>query len=675
MGGDVEQIDQGQLLASIAATSHDCILSVDVDGSILWASPATVDVLGWRPEDLAGSELSVVTPRQGGDVHAAHLQRLLEGERVAPFLDAVVRRDGSMFKASVTLGPVRDGGGAIIGVTVILRDVTAELSEQHELVRALEASRAHFEQTPTPQALLDLEGRHESVNPAWCELFGHAAADLAGRDLLSLVHPMDLERATVRLDALRTGRTEALAHHGIFRDAEGRSLSLQLDAVLLREPDGTAYAVALSARNLSGDDAARPLATVPTGLYEALGRRTWDTAVVLDAELNVAYVAPSVVQLLGHEPAEAMRIAGWRQVHPTDAPRVAEALERVLAQPWRTERFVLRLRHRDGRWCWLEETVTNCLEDPDIRGLVAHLRDISEQVRTEEALQLSEALHRALVETAQEGILAMAPDGTTSFANERMGQILGLPVSSLHGADTLGLLGLTRWESEAGRFEVPYAHPDGRDRILEVNRCPLTSSTPDPLGSLVTVSDVTEARLVELTLRRQALHDSLTGLPNRYLFLDRLETAAARHERTEGRGTAVLYLDLDDFKPINDGHGHQVGDELLQEVAGRLARAVRATDTVGRLGGDEFAIICEDTDEQGAVLIAAKILGELRRPIEQNGDEHRIGVSIGIAVSPPHDFEDLVHRADGAMYRAKHLGGGRIAVARPEDVPGAEVTR
>ena len=560
MGGDVEQIDQGQLLASIAATSHDCILSVDVDGTILWASPATVDVLGWRPEDLAGSELSVVTPRQGGDVHAAHLQRLLEGERVAPFLDVVVRRDGSMFKASVALGPVRDGDGAIIGVTAILRDVTAELSEQHELVRTLEASRAHVEQTPTPGA----------------------------------------------------------------------------------------------------------------GFYEALGRRTWDTALVIDADLRVVYVAPSVVKLLGYEPAEAVRVAGWEHVHPADAPRVAEALERVLAQPWRTERFVLRLRHHDGRWCWLEETITNCLEDPDIRGLVAHLRDISEQVRTEEALQLSEALHRALVETAQEGILAMAPDGTTSFANERMAQILGIPLASLYGAETLALLGLTRWESDTGRFETAYTHPDGRDRILEVHRCPLTSSTPEPLGSLVTVSDVTEARLVELTLRRQALHDSLTGLPNRYLFLDRLETAAARHVRTRGRGTAVLYLDLDHFKPINDGHGHQVGDELLQEVAGRLAAAVRATDTVGRLGGDEFAIVCEDTDEQGAVLIAAKILGELRRPIAQGGGEHHIGVSIGIAVSPPHDFEDLVRRADGAMYRAKNLGGGRIAVARPEDVPGPE---
>jgi diguanylate cyclase (GGDEF)-like protein/PAS domain S-box-containing protein len=674
LGGDVRQIDQGQLLASIAATSHDCILSIDIEGTVLWASSATLDVLGWRPEDLAGSELAVITPREGRDLHAAYLQQLLAGEPVAPFLDSGVRRDGSTFKVSITLGPVHGPGGEVTGVTVILRDVTTEFSEHRELVRALEVSRAHFEKLPTPQALLDLEGRLESVNPAWCELFGHSADHFVGRDLLSLVHPTDARTATQHLADLRAGTVESLTYRGTFRAAGGRDLSLLLDATLLRASDGAPYAIAASARDLTVDDGRRG-AAVRASLYEALGRRSWDTAIVLDEDLTLTYVTPSVVQLLGYDPADVLSTAGGDYVHPADAPRVAEVMQRVLAGPRRTERFVLRLRDSEGRWRWTEETVTNCLDDPEIRGLVADLRDITEQVQTEEALRLSEALHRAMLETAQEGILAMAPDGTTTFANETMAQILGRPLEDLYGVDTLGLLCPPGWEPDSGRFEVSYDHPERRRRILEVSVCPLNSPGPEALGSLVMVSDVTEARRTELTLRRQALHDSLTGLPNRYLFLDRLETAAARQKRSEGRGTAVLYLDLDEFKPVNDGHGHDVGDVLLQEVAGRLAGAIRATDTVGRLGGDEFAIICEDTDEQSAVLVAAKILGELRKPFRQAGEEHEIGVSIGVAVSPPHDFDDLVRRADGAMYRAKQLGGGRITVARPGDVPGAEVSR
>ncbi len=677
MGGDVHQIDQGQLLASIAATSRDCILSVDTRGTILWASPATVGLLGWRPEDLAGSELAILAPRQGGDVHAAYLHRLLAGERVAPFLDTVVRRDGSTFKASVTLGPVHDPAGAITGVTVILRDVTAQLSEQRELTQALEVSRAHFEQVGTPQAMLDLRGHLSSVNPAWCELFGHPEEHFTDRDLLSLVHPMDLHQAAERLGALSSGSLDSITYQGVFQDADGRSLSLLLDATALREADGSAYAVAVSARDLALVDEARRAAAVRASLYEALGRRPWAAALVIDADLRITSVTPAVTAMLGYAPTEAVRVAAWEGVvHPADSATVAETLDRVRAEPWRTERFVLRARHRDGRWLWVEETVTNCLEDPDIRGLVANLRDISEQVRTEEALRLSEALHRALLETAQDGILAIARDGRTTFANERVAQILGRPLVEMYGVEAHHLLGLPAWEDAPERFELRYRHPDGHERTLEVARNPLTGdSSPEPLGSLVTVADVTEARLVERTLRRQALHDPLTGLPNRYLFLDRLETAATRHLRSFGRGTAVLYLDLDHFKPVNDGHGHQVGDELLQEVAHRVAGAVRATDTVGRLGGDEFAIICEDTDEAAAVLVAAKILGELRRPFTHDGEEHQIGVSIGVALAPPYHVEELVRRADAAMYRAKQLGGSRVAVSRPGDLTGPDARR
>ena len=542
----MQQIDQGRLLASIASTSHDCILSVDIDGNVLWASPATVHVLGWRPEDLAGSNLTAVVTRLGGDVNEEHVSRLLAGERVPPFVDEIVRRDGSTVKASVTLGPVHDAEGAVTGVTIILRDVTAELR------------------------------RRRQPAPGW------------------------------------------------------------------------------------------------SGAERSLGQRTWASSIVLDADLRLTYAALSVSRLLGC-PAEALVDEAWlAAVHLEDVPATGRALMGVVAEPWRTERIVVRLRDGDGHWRPVEHVVTNHLDDPGIRGLVVDLRDLTEEVRTEEALRMSGALHRAIIETAQEGILALAADGSTSFANDRIAELFGLPLADLYDIDTMALLGLGRWESETGQVEVYYTDPGGRERALELKRCPLTGPTSDVLGSLVTVADVTEARLVESTLRRQALHDALTGLPNRYLFLDRLETAAARHARAAGRGTAVLFVDLDGFKPINDGLGHAAGDELLQEVAGRLAASVRATDTVGRLGGDEFAIICEDLDEPGAVLIAASILGELRRPVVHGGQEYRIGASIGVAVAPAHPFEELLSRADRAMYRAKELGGGRVTVARSEDVPGPE---
>jgi diguanylate cyclase (GGDEF)-like protein/PAS domain S-box-containing protein len=547
----VEHIDQGRLLASIAATSDDCILSTDVAGTVLWASAASEQVLGWRPEELAGHSVAMVATRLGGDVHRDHLQRVLEGERVPSFVDEVVRRDGSAAKASITLGPVQDAAGAVVGITMILRDVTAETRDRR----------------------------------------------LAG-------------------------------------------------------PVGPA-----------------------AGRHQAHARRTWSSSIVLDPDLRLTYVAASVAPLLGGAGTGKTADLGpdaWRAaIHPDDAPETGRMLMRVATEPWRTERLVVRLRDGAGRWRPVDHVVSNRFDDPDVQGLLVRLRDATAEVHREDALRLSEALQRALVERALEGVLTLAPDGATSFANERMADLLGIPLPEVYAGGVLARLGLDRWRTEAGQVEVDYTDPAGRARVLAVKRCPLTGPASEVLGTLLTVADVTEARRVESTLRRQALHDPLTGLPNRYLFLDRLDTAAARHARTPIRGTAVLFLDLDGFKPVNDTHGHAAGDGLLQQVAARLSSVVRSTDTIARLGGDEFAIICEDIDESGAMRVAGKILAELRRPVEHAGTAHQVGVSIGVAVSPPHPFDDLVALADRAMYQAKQLGGSRVSLAGREDAGAA----
>ena len=249
-GGMMREIDQGQLLASIAATSHDCILSLDADAVVLWSSPATEQVLGWSPADLAGRHLRELFREEGSDRRAALVARLLTGERVEPFVDEGLRRDGSTFTAQVTLGPVHGPEDTITGVVVILRDVTAQVHEQRELALALEMSRAHFDQASTPQAILDLRGRLESVNPAWCELFGHGEGWFADCDLVDLVHPVDAEAVIARLARLGAGEIDSISYRGLFRDAEGDDLGLLLDAALLREPGGRPYAIAASVGGL-----------------------------------------------------------------------------------------------------------------------------------------------------------------------------------------------------------------------------------------------------------------------------------------------------------------------------------------------------------------------------------------------------------------------------------------
>jgi diguanylate cyclase (GGDEF)-like protein/PAS domain S-box-containing protein len=578
-GGMMREIDQGQLLASIAATSHDCILSLDAEARILWASPATEEVLGWRPDDLAGRELGVLLPRGGSELRDAAVARLLAGERVEPFVDTGVRRDGTSFKAQVTLGPVHGPKDQITGVILILRDVTAQLHEQQELALALEMSRAHFDQATTAQAILDLRGHLESVNPAWCDLFGHGEGWFADCDIIDLVDPHDTDNVLARLGRLRAGEIDSISYRGLFRDSEGRDLRLLLDAALLREPGGRPYAIAASVGDPDDFDDLDGLAA-GAGADSTAGGPASDSA----------------------------------------------------------------------------------------EGVAANLRDVAERGRTEEALRLSEALHRAMVETAQEGIMATSPEGRVMFANETAAEIVGRPVAEMYGEDPRQLFGLPEAGSadEVSTHEVVHLRPDDSERILEVSLRPL-NSRDGRLGSLVSIYDVTEARQAERALRRRALHDPLTSLPNRYLFLDRLETAAARQRRFAGRGTAVLFVDLDGFKQVNDGFGHETGDAVLREVAIRLLGSIRGTDTIGRLGGDEFAVICEDTGREEALVVAQRILDALQDPVRVGDHDHPIGLSIGLALAPPYDFEELVRRADEAMYRAKQVGGSRIAVAGQDD--------
>lgn len=291
-----------------------------------------------------------------------------------------------------------------------------------------------------------------------------------------------------------------------------------------------------------------------------------------------------------------------------------------------------------------------------------------------------EARYRAIVETAQEGILAVSPDGDVLFANRRLTEIVGLSMREVRALSRTGIFAparaarvarrLARRAPEAGpeRADLPYHHPDGTDRVLHVSASALTAADGTVLGSLAMVSDVTEQRAAEEALRRQAWHDPLTGLPNRLLFMDRLRSATApaavpedvRHQDGDAEGIAVLFLDIDRFKSVNDTRGHEAGDRVLAEVATRIAGAVRATDTVARLGGDEFAIICTGAAARTTALVAERVRQTLSAPVLLDGEELFVSVSIGVAASPPHRTESLLGLADKAMYHAKATRPGGV---------------
>ncbi|GAA0561145.1 EAL domain-containing protein [Paractinoplanes ferrugineus] len=257
----------------------------------------------------------------------------------------------------------------------------------------------------------------------------------------------------------------------------------------------------------------------------------------------------------------------------------------------------------------------------------------------------------SILANAGEGICGVGANNRIIFANEAAGRITGFGVS--------GLLGLNAQEflpdSDDAEREVTFERPDGTSVRVAYTISPIGKDG----GAVVVLRDVTRQRDLEYDLRHQALHDGLTGLPNRKLFLDRLDHAMTR-ARASGESATVLYLDLDGFKKVNDSLGHNAGDVLLRTTAERLTGALRAPDTVARLGGDEFAVLLEGADQETAERYAQACLDALNQPFVVRGRKAVVSVSVGIVpgITGYTDAEEVLRNADVAMYAAKARGKG-----------------
>jgi diguanylate cyclase (GGDEF)-like protein/PAS domain S-box-containing protein len=655
--GACAELPQSALASAVLENLRRAVVVTDdVDRVVLW-NVAAQRLTGYSDADALGRRLDALmwaeAPYASADLPSTT-------SRVSDWI--VCTRDGDELplRALVETATLPDGRVGRI-IEVVDTSMSTALSR---------TDQARFEQASVPQALIDLEARFRSVNPAWCRLFGYSEEELVDQDIMTVVHAAAVQSAEAALAALRRGDMDSASYEILGRHADGASISLLLDATVLRDVDGSPSGVAAFARDVTEVKEARRRLAAQENLYRALNRRSSDAAVVTDGDLTVTYMSPSLTEVFGHQQADVLSVSGWDFVHPDDVGRLQPLIDAVLAEPEGTQRFTVRIRDAAGQWRWVEETISNCLKDPDIGGLVINLRDITAQVEDRRAMRESEARYRAIVETAQEGILVINGAGSAVFANSMMAQMLGMSVEELLDNDVGHLLGLVHAtdvspaaeEGQARTMERVYAHPDGSARILLLSLSALRTDEEESVGMLVMASDVTAARHAESELRHRALHDPLTDLPNRYLLADRLEMAAARQQRSDGPGTAVLFLDLDRFKVVNDSHGHEVGDTVLREVARRLDGAVRSADTVARLGGDEFAVVCEESDRRAAQVVAARIHHALAEPIEAGAHRFDISASIGVAVSPPLDSTELLRRADVAMYQAKQAGGAATVV-------------
>ncbi|MHB8464561.1 MAG: putative bifunctional diguanylate cyclase/phosphodiesterase, partial [Acidimicrobiales bacterium] len=326
---------------------------------------------------------------------------------------------------------------------------------------------------------------------------------------------------------------------------------------------------------------------------------------------------------------------------------------------------------RSGAVDYLAKGTDYLVRLPEVVARASRLHELTRKVRE------SQRLAQGLLESAPDAIVVVDASGVIRLVNRQTGtlfgwdrsELLGQPLEILlphrlrdrHPDLRLGYVADPRLRPMGEGLELVACRRDGTEFPVDVSLSPL--ETADGLLISAAVRDATERKRAEAALAHQATHDALTGLPNRNLLEDRLSHALARASRN-GATVAVLFLDVDRLKVINDSRGHSAGDQLLCAVASRLQDAVRPDDTLARFGGDEFVIVTEGVGHGYAPeTLATRIATVMAEPINLAGYEVIVSVSIGVAIAQPTDHaESLLRDADAAMYRAKDQGRDRFVV-------------
>jgi diguanylate cyclase (GGDEF)-like protein/PAS domain S-box-containing protein len=322
----------------------------------------------------------------------------------------------------------------------------------------------------------------------------------------------------------------------------------------------------------------------------------------------------------------------------------------------------------------MEAVATSLLDDPAVEGVVISARDLTDRRRAEAELREAQERFRSAFEHAPIGMALASLDGRLFRVNRALVQILGRGESELLASSITDLshpddrdvyreaMGrLLSGTTASCQLEQRYLDHDGHPVWVSLSASLVRDVNDDPLYVVSQIEDITERKASGEALAHQAIHDPLTGLPNRLAFVQRLGRELTRAEERHER-VAVLFLDLDRFKVVNDSLGHSAGDRLLVAVADRISGAMGPTDVVARFGGDEFTIMCLNvTSEETAELVAERLAEEIARPVALMEGEVFVTASVGIALSGSvgDSPETLLRNADAAMYRAKDLGRDR----------------
>jgi diguanylate cyclase (GGDEF)-like protein/PAS domain S-box-containing protein len=521
-------------------------------------------------------------------------------------------------------------------------------------------------------------GKFVYVNPFFARLTGYSSDELIGTHSLRLVFAQD--RLAVRKKAIRN-----LKSHTSSKPYEYRFLKKNGEIIWVLERISTIEYMGQKAAlgslvDITDRKKAEEELLKNRDLLNEMGKIGKVGGWEFDVEKRVQTWTEEVYNIHELAPDHQLTIEeGISFYSPEVIPVITNAVEQAIqsGEPFDLELPLITAKGNDR---WVHAIGRAYWQDRKIIKVGGVFQDITERKQSEEALSSSEEKYRSLVENINDVFYTLDTQGNITyispvverFTQYKVSDLMGKPfVPLIYPDDLPGLLdSLNRLVSghlEPWEFRV--LDKDGRVIFVRTSSRPLYKNG-DIIGITALMTDITERKQLEQKLEEMATHDFLTGLPNRVLLLDRFTVAAALAHRNKAR-LAVMSLDLDKFKSINDTLGHDAGDQVLKAVSKRLTGIIRASDTLARVGGDEFVLAMMETNHvEDATAIAQKIMDSFMEPLLIDGHPLILSTSIGIAIYPEDakDMKTLTKKSDAAMYYAKGHGRNQFKFFSDGDV-------